>query len=102
MTWAVIGIDTSCYTTSCAAVSLAGEVIASCRRLLPVQAGERELRQSEAVFAHVRQLPGLMEELAARLDGCRIGAVCASRTPRDDPAGVFFCARYPFTKKEAV
>lgn len=86
MTRAVVGIDTSCYTTSCAAVTTdGGEVIASCRRLLPVPAGERGLRQSEAVFAHVRQLPALMEELARRLEGRPIAAVCASRTPRDDP-----------------
>ena len=83
MTRAVIGLDTSCYTTSCAAVTAEGEIIASCRKLLPVAAGERGLRQSEAVFAHVRQLPGLMEELAAHTRGTEIAAVCASRTPRD-------------------
>ena len=83
MTRAVIGLDTSCYTTSCAAVTAEGEVIASCRKLLPVAAGERGLRQSEAVFAHVRQLPGLMEELAAHTRGMEIAAVCASRAPRD-------------------
>lgn len=82
---AVIGLDTSCYTTSCAAVTADGEVIASCRQLLPVAAGQRGLRQSEAVFHHVRQLPALMEELAGRLQGARIAAVCASGTPRDDP-----------------
>ncbi len=83
MTRAVIGLDTSCYTTSCAAVTVEGEVIASCRKLLPVRPGERGLRQSEAVFAHVRQLPGLMEELSAAVRGMEIVAVCASRTPRD-------------------
>ncbi len=85
MTAAVIGLDTSCYTTSCAAVTAEGEVIASCRRLLPVAPGQRGLRQSEAVFHHVRQLPALMEELGDALRGMRIAAVCASRTPRDDP-----------------
>jgi N6-L-threonylcarbamoyladenine synthase len=83
MTRAVIGLDTSCYTTSCAAVTTEGEVIASCRQFLPVKAGERGLRQSEAVFAHVRQLPALMEQLGERLRGAEIAAVCASRTPRD-------------------
>ena len=57
MTEVVIGLDTSCYTTSAAAVTTDGRVIASCRKLLPVAAGERGLRQSEAVFMHVRQLP---------------------------------------------
>ncbi len=83
MTRAVIGLDTSCYTTSCAAVTTEGHIIASCRRLLPVAAGERGLRQSEAVFAHVRQLPALMETLGERVRGMEIAAVCASRTPRD-------------------
>ena len=81
----VIGFDTSCYTTSCAAVTTEGEVIASCRRLLPVPRGERGLRQSEAVYAHVRQLPELVESLAGAVGEASVAAVCASRTPRDDP-----------------
>ncbi len=85
MTQVCVGIDTSCYTTSCAAVTTEDEVIASCRRLLPVPAGSRGLRQSEAVFAHIRQLPELMEELHRAMGGMEIAAVCASRTPRDDP-----------------
>ena len=51
----VVGLDTSCYTTSAAAVTAEGNVIASCRKLLPVPQGQRGLRQSEAVFTHVRQ-----------------------------------------------
>ncbi len=82
----VIGFDTSCYTTSVAAVTVAGEVLASCRKLLPVPQGERGLRQSEAVFTHVRQLPERMEALAPHLAGCEIAAVCASRRPRDEEA----------------
>ena len=61
MTRVVIGFDTSCYTTSVAAVTVQGQLIASCRRLLPVEKGERGLRQSEALFVHVRQLPERME-----------------------------------------
>lgn len=80
----VIGVDTSCYTTSVAAVTVEGEVLASCRKLLPVPQGERGLRQSEAVFVHVRQLPERFEELAPFVRDGRIAAVCVSRTPRDD------------------
>ena len=80
----VIGVDTSCYTTSVAAVTVEGEVLASCRKLLPVPQGERGLRQSEAVFVHVRQLPERFEELAPFVCDSRIAAVCVSRTPRDD------------------
>lgn len=82
----VVGLDTSCYTTSAAAVTTEGNVIASCRKLLPVPQGQRGLRQSEAVFTHVRQLPGLIEELSAYLTDCEIVAVCASRRPRDEEA----------------
>ena len=59
-------------------------MIASCRKLLPVPQGQRGLRQSEAVFTHVRQLPGLIEELSAYLTDCEIVAVGASRRPRDE------------------
>ena len=80
----VIGLDTSCYTTSVAAVTVEGQVLASCRKLLPVKEGERGLRQSEAVFIHVRQLPERLEELGGYVKGHQIVAVCASRQPRDE------------------
>ena len=38
---AVLGIDTSCYTTSCALVTLEGEILSSSRRLLTVEDGAR-------------------------------------------------------------
>ncbi len=82
----VIGLDTSCYTTSAAAVTTDGQVIASCRKLLPVPQGQRGLRQSEAVFIHVRQLPEQIEVLSKHLTDCKIAAVCVSARPRDDEA----------------
>ncbi len=80
---AVIGLDTSCYTTSVAAVDELGRVIASIRKLLPVPMGSRGLRQSDAVFEHVRQLPGLLEELGKKVAPYEIAAVCVSKKPRD-------------------
>lgn len=80
----VIGLDTSCYTTSAAAVTVDGQVLASCRKLLPVKEGERGLRQSEAVFIHVRQLPERLEELGPYIRGHEVVAVCASSRPRDE------------------
>ena len=79
-----LGFDTSCYTTSAAAVNEHGEVIASSRMLLPVAQGQRGLRQSEAVFAHVRQMPMVMEQMRESLKGHEIVAVCASAKPRDE------------------
>ncbi len=84
MTRVVIGFDTSCYTTSVAAVTVEGEVLASCRRLLPVKLGDRGLRQSEGVFHHVRALPERLEELAPHIRDCEIAAVCVSARPRDE------------------
>ncbi len=80
----VIGFDTSCYTTSVAAVTAEGDVLASCRKLLPVKLGERGLRQSEGVFHHVRALPERLEELAPYIRGHEIAAVCVSARPRDE------------------
>ena len=80
----VVGLDTSCYTTSAAAVTVDGQVVASCRQLLPVKLGERGLRQSEGVFIHVRQLPGRLEKLREFIRGDEIVAVCASSRPRDE------------------
>lgn len=76
-----LGIDTSNYTTS-AALCRPGDEPRQLRRLLPVAAGERGLRQSEAVFAHVRQLN---EVLLPLLETAQepVSCVCASVSPRD-------------------
>ena len=53
-----LAFDTSCYTTSAAIVS-EGRVIYDKRLMLEVADGGRGLRQSEAVFRHVRHLKQL-------------------------------------------
>lgn len=83
-----LGIDTSNYTTSAALCDRAGQVIANLKAPLPVKDGACGLRQSDAVFAHVKNLPGLMEQLrgvlgAPTLADCGIEAVGVSATPRD-------------------
>lgn len=77
-----VGIDTSNYTTSVAACNESGEIIANLKAPLPVREGERGLRQSDAVFAHVKNLPSLMDELSERLYGFSVEAVAASTQPR--------------------
>ena len=62
MTDTYLGIDTSNYTTSLALCG-GGKIIKSVRRLLPVKQGECGLRQSDAVFLHIKALPELSEEL---------------------------------------
>ena len=77
----VLGLDTSCYTTSAALASDDGSWLSS-RQLLPVEKGQRGLRQSEAVFVHVRQLPLMVEKLRES-SSQPIDAVCASVSPAD-------------------
>lgn len=79
---AVLGIDCSCYTSSCALVDAAMQVLASQRILIKVEPGERGLRQSEAVFAHLKQLPLALSELMSKAQA-DIVAVCVSNQPRD-------------------
>ncbi|MFD1675036.1 peptidase M22 [Alicyclobacillus fodiniaquatilis] len=64
----ILGIDTSNYTTSLAVVSAGtGRLLASARCMLPVTKGQRGLRQSDALFFHVRQLPDVMADLMCQL-----------------------------------
>lgn len=77
-----VGIDTSNYTTSCAACDEEGKILANVRIPLPVKDGERGLRQSDAVFAHVRNLPEAMDALRETLIGWETVAVGVSERPR--------------------
>lgn len=82
-----LGIDTSNYTTSVALCDIDGNVLLNLKKLLPVKAGERGLRQSDALFAHTKNLPAIMEELKGFLNNGyrdrKILAVGCSATPRD-------------------
>lgn len=78
----VIGIDTSNYTTSLAILDIEGKLLANLKRPLPVAQGERGLRQSDAVFSHVKNFPSLTEEAQEYIKGRRIAAVGVSTRPR--------------------
>lgn len=58
-----LGIDTSCYTTSCAIVDNNFNIVGEARKLLHVKVGERGLQQSNMVFQHTRVLPDLIKQL---------------------------------------
>lgn len=76
----VVGLDTSNYTTSIAVFQgTSGE---NCSQLLPVPAGQLGLRQSDALFAHVKSLPGLADRLFSHVDPASIAAVGVSSRPR--------------------
>lgn len=74
----VLGIDTSCYTTSTALVSARG-LEWEARTPLSVKPGAKGLRQSEALFQHVRNFPALLQNMPGKL---AITAVAASVRPR--------------------
>ena len=76
----VIGIDTSNYTTSIAYFDGVDGV--NCSRLLPVKQGELGLRQSDAVFAHIKSLPELSGRLFSDAQIGNITAVGVSTRPR--------------------
>lgn len=76
----VIGIDTSNYTTSIAYFDGTGGE--NCSRLLPVKQGELGLRQSDAVFAHIKSLPELSGRLFSHIRAENITAVGVSTRPR--------------------
>ena len=76
----VIGIDTSNYTTSIAYFN--GREGVNCSRLLPVKRGELGLRQSDAVFAHIKSLPELSGRLFSDIDIGKVTAVGVSTRPR--------------------
>ena len=79
----ILAVDTSNYTTSVAILNCNGELVANLKKPLPVQPGERGLRQSEAVFAHTVNIPALMQEARGFLQDSNIVAVGVSERPRN-------------------
>jgi N6-L-threonylcarbamoyladenine synthase len=90
----ILGIDTSNYTTSVALYccfesagadfETAGAGCAplhQAKRLLPVKPGELGLRQSDALFHHVKQLPELLREITT--DKPQINIIGVSTKPRN-------------------
>lgn len=76
-----LGIDTSNYTTSMAVLDSQGQLVFERRSLLKVPQGKAGLRQSEAVFQHVREFPHIFDlpvDLASKLSGIGV-----STRPRD-------------------
>ncbi len=85
-----LGIDTSNYTTSLAAIE-DGKVLFNLKSLLPVRAGECGLRQSDALFAHTKNLPSLFDEARPLLKDKHILAVGVSEKPRNAEGSYMPC-----------
>ena len=90
-----LGIDTSNYTTSAAVFDGSGGYNAG--RLLEVRPGELGLRQSDALFQHIKHLPGRFAELRAEgwLTGLPVlcsGGVASNRLLRTVMSDAAFAA----------
>jgi N6-L-threonylcarbamoyladenine synthase len=79
---AVLGLDTSNYTTSAAVYRSDGSG-ANAGKLLEVPEGGLGLRQSDALFQHVRRLPDRIRELRQQGLLTDLAAVGASTAPRE-------------------
>lgn len=94
-----LGIDTSNYTTSIAIVDAVGNMLFDKRILLSVKPGELGLRQSDAFYQHVMNLPGLFfdvpQDLIEKLEG-----IAVSVRPRNVEASYMpvFNAGHQFAK----
>lgn len=96
-----LGIDTSNYKTSIAVVDKLGNAILDERKFLDVKKGERGIRQSEALFQHINNLPTLFDKLADYPElKNNIKAVSVSKTPRPLPGSYMpvFNAGYSIAK----
>ena len=78
----VIGIDTSAYTTSIAAIDTNGNVLLDLKRTLDVPLGTRGLRQSDARIQHKQNLAEMRFELERHITTEEIGAIAVSDKPR--------------------
>lgn len=84
------GIDTSAYTTSIAAVSH-GRLLLDKRKMLEVPKGGRGLRQSEAVFSHIKNLRELFCGIGMPMDDLTAVAFSEKPCPTQDSYMPVFC-----------
>jgi len=78
----ILGIDTSNYKTSVAITDRNGNIICDFRELLQIKKGDKGLRQSDALFQHIKILPDLIEKAMSCLKFNEIAAVSVSTKPR--------------------
>lgn len=89
----VLGIDTSNYTTSVAIIDENLQLVASLKFPLAVKEGERGLRQSDALFAHTKNLPlafAEIEKILVAEDLC-LSAIGVSNRPRNQIGSYMPC-----------
>lgn len=78
----VLGVDTSNYTSSMCLVGEDGTILADERKILQVASGSRGLRQSEALFQHVQNIPELTARFTNFFQEYNLAAIGVSVRPR--------------------
>lgn len=78
----ILGIDTSCYTTSLAVVNEKGALLDDLRLLINVPLGKRGLAQSEIFYQHIKQAPLLFTELFSHFNAAELTGIAVSVKPR--------------------
>ncbi len=87
----VLGFDTSNYTTSLAIVSEDMQLVENLKIPLKVARGERGLRQSDAVFSHVKNLPEIMSMAQPALREMQVCGIGVSARPRNQTGSYMPC-----------
>ncbi len=100
----VLGIDTSNYTTSAAVCCVEDmEIVANNKRLLEVKSGECGLRQSDAVFQHVKALPEIINGAVGCVDnGDKPVCVAVSDRPSEQDGSYMPCFLSGIASAEAA
>ncbi len=78
-----LGIDTSAYTTSLVVLDENQQILFQEKKVLLVPEGKRGLRQQEALFQHIQNLPCLIEAAAPTLRRGQVKGIAVSAKPRD-------------------
>ncbi len=87
-----VGFDTSNYTTSASVFDIdKKEIVANLKLPLPVEHGERGLRQSDALFSHIKNLPEVCEKLKEYYNYSELCAIGYSAYPRDAEGSYMPC-----------
>lgn len=78
----ILGIDTSAYTTSIAIIDKqTDQVVFDMRKILQVPHGQKGLRQQDAVFQHLKNLPDIFGKICIDLN--KVDTVSVSSRPRN-------------------
>ena len=78
-----LGIDTSAYTTSLLVLYENQQILFAEKKILRVPEGKRGLRQQEALFQHIQNLPCLIEDASEVLQNGKVAGIAVSSKPRD-------------------